>query len=210
MVMLALTASGCAQVLGVDDRQYDPTFESDGGVDPCQTYCATVEANCQGDRALFPSAASCPSVCSGLPPGVPGDTAGNSLACRLTQAELAAKTGEPSFYCPSAGPGGGSPAPGGGFVCGTNCDGYCALMEAFCPAERAALAEQSGSCLDACAKVPDVGGYNTQDFYSGDTLQCRLFHLTGAGIDPIHCKHASGEPPCATNASPDSGPLPGR
>jgi hypothetical protein len=113
------------------------------------------------------------------------------VQCRLGRAELAATTGEPSNYCFSAGPGGAG-------VCGSDCEGFCAVMSAKCT--------QLGSpaeCLESCSTVPDLSlppqneRYNTT-LQAGDSLQCRLFHVSAASIDPTgHCAHAAGMAPCS-------------
>jgi hypothetical protein len=156
----------------------------------CARYCDLVAANCSGANQQYASPAACLAVCGLLDPGQPGDLSGNTVSCRLRQAELAASTGEPANYCFSAGPGGAG-------SCGTDCEGYCSVMSAQC--------EQLGpeeACLRACADVPDLSRppqsikYNTTQ-QSGNSLQCRLYHVSAASLDPvIHCVHAAGLAVC--------------
>jgi hypothetical protein len=153
-------------------------------------YCDTVAANCTGTEEQYASTTACLAVCDLLDPGNPGDTSGNTVQCRLGRAQLAASTGEASNYCFSAGPGGAG-------VCGSDCEGYCSVMTPTC--------QQLGSvasCLQACALVPDLSGppsslkYNTS-MQSGNSLQCRLFHVSAASVDPVtHCTHAAGQSVC--------------
>jgi hypothetical protein len=156
----------------------------------CQQYCDVVAANCVGTDAQFASPLACLSVCALLPPGTPGDTSGNTVECRLSRAQLAATTGEPSNYCFSAGPGGAG-------SCGSNCDGFCAVMTQKCT-----QLGDDAACLQACAEVPDLSLGTPKQNYNiammdGDSLQCRLFHVSAASVDPVtHCIHAAGQAVC--------------
>jgi hypothetical protein len=156
----------------------------------CLDYCNTVQASCTGTSAQYASQIACLAVCEQLPPGTAGATTGNSVQCRIGRAQLAATTGEPANYCFSAGPGGGG-------VCGTDCEGYCTLMTAKCR-QLGTLSQ----CEASCSIVPDLSLPPTNLRYdasqqSGDSLQCRLFHVSAASVDPVgHCAHAAGETPC--------------
>jgi hypothetical protein len=169
-----------------------------GEVDPvvarasalCLEYCDTIMASCTGMNAQYASPNACLLVCELLEPGTPGSTSGNNVNCRLGRAELAASTGEGANYCYTAGPGGGN-------VCGQDCDSYCLLMTSKC--------DELGTfnqCTTACASVPDLSQPPTVQFYntsiqSGDSLQCRLFHASASTLDPVlHCPHAAGNAPC--------------
>lgn len=194
---------GCASVLGLPDREVDPTFTDgdagdgdggDGGTDSpaCVAYCAQVAKACVGPSAVYASEAVCLAVCAKLPAGSPETPTGNTIACRADQARLAETTGEVKLYCPAAGPGGGSGEDGGAPLCGTNCDGYCSLMAAIC----SSIFPTPQTCLESCLSAPDIGGYNVAQM-EGNTIQCRLYHVSAAtqGAD-VHCPHASGITPC--------------
>ena len=152
----------------------------------CNQYCDLVMASCIDPYRQYASRNSCLAVCSSLEPGQPG-VAGNTVECRLERAVLADDTGEPDRHCFSAGPGGAG-------ECGADCEGYCTLMTATC-SQLGSRAE----CLSACANVPDLS--QSQKFNvaitSGDSIQCRLFHVSAARLDPVtHCEHAAGAAPC--------------
>lgn len=162
----------------------------------CERYCDTVATACTGANEQYASLDACLAVCERLEPGAPGDLPGNTVECRLARAELAQRTGEAANYCYSAGPGGAG-------ACGDDCEGFCALMAETCPAAMGSFAE----CLPACEAVPNLSGapdfvtYNTA-VQDGNSVQCRLFHVTAATLDPIaHCVHAAGLAPCATPAA---------
>lgn len=156
----------------------------------CLDYCNTVQTSCTGKSAQYASQIACLAVCEQLPPGTAGAMAGNTVQCRVGRAKLAATTGEAANYCFSAGPGGGG-------VCGSDCEGYCTLMTAKCT-QLGTLSQ----CEASCSIVPDLSLPPTNLRYdasqqSGDSLQCRLFHVSAANVDPVgHCAHAAGDAPC--------------
>jgi hypothetical protein len=155
----------------------------------CETYCSTITAACTGSNEQYASPAACLAVCATLDPGVPGG-AGNTVECRLGRAALARDSGEADSYCHLAGPG------GGGF-CGSDCNGYCTIMTATCDA----LGDYE-ACMPVCERVPNLAEPPSTTFYdttmqAGDSLQCRLFHVTAATLDAFsHCDHAAGFAVC--------------
>ncbi|WP_437870115.1 hypothetical protein [Sorangium sp. So ce363] len=184
---------GCQAIAGIEDRTFDPGgAETGGGQAPvseqCASYCADVMANCTGEHQVYATLATCQGVCALLPEGDPLEPVDNTVACRARQAELAGATGEVGVHCPAAGPGGGG-------ECGSNCESYCALRAAACTLEVATEEE----CVAMCAGLKDVDKFDVIENHDGDTLQCRLVHVSSATVDPDeHCPHASLTPvqPC--------------
>ncbi len=166
-----------------------PSTVIDAVIPSCEQYCDAVMDACvtnEDERhAVYDSKYSCLKHCAQFPPGEPGDLSGNSLACRHAHALVALSfPGERQFECPAAGPGGDG-------VCGTNCEGYCSLMDGLCPETF------DGDCAAVCSAVPDLGGYDVSQI-EGNSLQCRFYHLGAATVSPqFHCAHAAGEQPCA-------------
>lgn len=79
------------------------------------------------------------------------------------------------------------------------CDGFCTDMMATCSGDNAQYASKD-ECLTSCAAFPTTG---TDGDTSGDTLQCREYHLGAAASDPAtHCSHAgeSGGGVCVSSA----------
>lgn len=214
---LCLCASACRQALGIEDAEVDPSLShaskgggattdltagaapggasSDGAggaadtFDICEHYCTAVTQNCRGAFAVYTSLDSCLHVCAALPEGMPGDRTGNSVQCRLHAAEVA--TDEVPHYCPIAGPGGNG-------VCGSNCESLCQLRDRLCASYKTG---DTAACLQACAKLPDLGTYSTDlsaKQYGGPHVQCRLYHLSAAAADDaeLHCTHVDGAMPC--------------
>jgi hypothetical protein len=168
-----------------------PTAGAGGGSDSlCATYCSQVQDGCTGDFAVYTSDSTCLGVCGALPAGSAGDEIGDTVECRLRQVTNAVETGEPDQHCPKAGPGGDG-------VCGQNCESYCVLLQSLCTAHFDATFDGLAACTAACADLPDVGGFSTA-INQGDSIQCRLWHVSAAAVDPsTHCPHAAGEGPCA-------------
>ncbi|WP_437586574.1 hypothetical protein [Sorangium sp. So ce1000] len=155
------------------------TSSSSGGGTPevsCSTYCTAIMANCTGDGVQYGSQESCEAFCANLPAGTAGDTTGNSLACRAYHADAA--KADALTHCIHAGPSGGG-------ACGTAIEAFCEVAPAACPdvyADKAACdAEAAG--FDAEAPYAGPGSM-------GDTLACRLYHLTEASALAVaHCPH---------------------
>lgn len=215
---LALVIAGCAQVLGLEDAEEDPTFtggaggrdagaggsanggmaEATGGAGGtaglalCEEYCATVMASCVDDHAVYNTLESCMGVCALLPEGDEADEIGNSIHCRLRNAQIAPT--EPSFYCPIVGPGGQG-------ICGTNCEALCTIVDNVCVDELQQW-PSAIACQNDCAEIQDLRTYTVAPeakLYQGPHVQCRLFHVSSAVVTDasIHCPHAGGDPPCA-------------
>lgn len=190
---LAFIAIGCFAAGCGDDTTSttggDMSIAHDmaGGTTPtCAAYCTKVQMNCTagsgdaGGHEQYTSATACNAYCTtaaGWPAGTSADTSGNTLGCRLYHAGAAAS--DPSTHCPHAGPTGGN-------VCGTWCDNYCQLMAKNCTGSNAVY--DAATCMTKCATIPTTGNVNDT---SGNSVQCRIYHLGAAAADPAtHCQHA--------------------
>lgn len=201
----------CASLVGIEDARLDPDSVGgsggtsaggqtggksgtpdagaggDGG-DPtlllCERYCTTVMKNCTGAVQVYESRAVCLRACRALEPGTPDDRSGNTVGCRFFHAKQIELIGDEATECPAAGPGGDG-------VCGTNCQGYCTLLQGLCPPALGA------ECSATCPALTDLGGFDISKS-SGLALQCRLYHVSAATLDPVlHCPHAVGAGPCS-------------
>jgi hypothetical protein len=125
-------------------------------------------------------ATTCNSYCTSVaawPVGMTGDTTGNTIGCRLYHAGAAAA--DPVLHCPHAGPTGGN-------TCGSWCDNYCQLMAKNCTGSNAVY--DAATCMTKCALIPTSGHVNDT---TGDSVQCRIYHLGAAAGDPVlHCPHS--------------------
>jgi len=205
---IVTSATSCARVVGIDDAQLDPNLGTGGSgsiSSLCSNYCDAVMANCQDTYSQYASRDACDGICGALEAqSLIGDPQhadiGNSLSCRLQKASAAGTLGEKYLYCPAAGPGGNG-------TCGTNCEGYCYLMKQMCPIEFAKdpLQNSLDSCLSVCGGLGTVdGGFNASQ-QSGNTINCRLYHVSAAAaaavsglqnLSATHCTHAAGANPC--------------
>ena len=177
-VTTLLGLAGCAAIVGIDDNTFDAAQPA---TKECQNYCSKALSGCTGDYAIYSTTEACLGVCAKLPPGDDLEPVGNTVACRSRQAGLAVTTMEPAPYCPAAGPGGAG-------VCGENCDSYCSLLQQTCPTEFS----RNPDCLHACSTLKDTGKFNLEADHSGDTIQCRLEHVSNATVQPTaHCPHSA-------------------
>jgi hypothetical protein len=191
--VLALAAVGalpsCNAVLGIEERELvvDETQELS-----CELYCETTAANCAGDFQQYESPATCMAMCEQLELGTLEDKSGDTVGCRLHNAELAASTGELADHCPLAGP-----ASGG--ACGDRCESFCAVFTASC-AGLSAVATDLETCRAFCSSSRDNPSWTPLDDQlrdHDDSIQCRLWHLANATLAPdVHCAHADGTVKC--------------
>jgi hypothetical protein len=147
----------------------------------CKEYCERVTGTCREQNAQYLTVEACLALCERLDFSVESDAGtSDALACRLAQARLAKSTGEPGSYCDQAGP-------GGGHSCGGECQNYCQLLADICPQDYAMVDD----CPAECAKLASRGTFEVLQDQQGNTVQCRLAHLTSATLDaPMHCPHA--------------------
>ncbi len=176
---LALVA--CFPTAGLDDAEDEELRQA-----TCQQYCVEVTEACTGNDAQFPNLGICETHCqewAAWPIGPEGNREFNDIQCRLSHAISAANGESVAANCVRAGPTGGN-------ACGTYCTNYCDLLAKNCADHPEVLLERS-ECLRQCAEL-DATGEPTAS--SGDTVQCRIHHLTLAAHSPprtneVHCPH---------------------
>jgi len=115
--------------------------------------------------------------------GTAGDTSGNSLACRIHHTAWSVATG----HCGHGNRFGGSVATD--FAClDSLVDPYCFLAQTYCSGPN----ELFGDLAECISTAQSYGVTGNLGDYTGDTIQCRLYHLELAAGDPaVHCPHAS-------------------
>jgi hypothetical protein len=169
---------------------------SEGPEPSCSAYCVLVTAGCKDDQQQYASLTDCLQLCARLPAGDAGDTETNTVACRQYYAGGPVKTDAPA-YCPVAGPFGGG-------VCGDRCTAFCGLALSACPASSSSAPYASyPDCQTACANYPykntladggvDSGAPQSLGPASGDTLNCRLFHMQRAILDGAECANLGAD-----------------
>jgi hypothetical protein len=188
--LIALALGACHQIAGIEDRVLDPN-PSDGGASgrdvpsaQCQSYCSAVMSACSAEHAVYSGEEMCLAVCALLDPGDLLEPVGNTVACRAKQADLAKR--EPEDHCKSAGPGGNG-------VCGSDCDAYCQLFAKACADDDEYKSESA--CLKACGGLTDLDRFDLVADHEGDSIECRLVHVSSATLKPAdHCSHAPVPP----------------
>jgi hypothetical protein len=184
--------------------EYLPSTNPEGGAstDPCLDLCSQYLSRNLGTYAPP----------SGPEPAV--ETGSGTLACRLWHAHAAASMKHPEIHCRHAGPLGSE-------LCGDPCTAFCNLDFSYCVDDNNVQAYSSQSqCESACidsmgaAVASDAGFSYSQDIgdlvddsgtqiSSGNTLNCRLWHLETSvqeGMPAEHCWHTaypSMNPPAA-------------
>lgn len=168
------------------DFALEPNARAPASPSSCDEYCDSVMSACQEQHSVYASLQMCLAVCAMFEPGSAEDPTGNTFACRALHAQLA--QAQPEQECSAAGPGGGE-------RCGSDCDAYCSLYPRVCPEEAHEQASDEADCLASCAALVDQPSLDVQRDHGGDTIECRLVHLSSASVMPsIHCAHARLEP----------------
>jgi hypothetical protein len=207
LVATLFGALACNAVLGIGAATEDQTIPSDkdgsadasGGGDagphgtPCDRYCSSIMTNCTGNNQEYLSTEVCLAMCAHFEPGLPDDVSQDSLACRNYHAGAAA--GDPNFHCRHAGPLGGG-------VCGNEpCAPYCLLDFVLCGGlPTPPFSGGESGCRNECIgkftylTAGDAGDITLE---SGNTLNCRLYHLesaynpTSSSAVTTHCPHTA-------------------
>jgi hypothetical protein len=169
-------ALGCGEVVPLGDV----------GSTLCTSMCDAVMTNCVGSLQVYETREKCMGVCKLLPVGDPSEPQGtDTVECRLHFAELVPGSSleDALTHCRSAGP--------EGVECGGGCQSYCLLYEKACGQIECGTMD---NCIAKCGALRDRMEYNVIDDYEGNSLQCRLVHLSNASIVPggqPHCGHAN-------------------
>lgn len=152
-------------------------------VDPregeCDDYCALVIEHCSGTgHTQYGDLDTCLATCASMPLGDPAVHTGHTIACRTFAAATAERDAD---LCTQAGPGGDG-------TCGGNCESFCAIADEICTGANQVF-DSVAACMTACAAFDATVVYELEQ-QSGDTLACRIYHLTAASNDPdFHCPH---------------------
>jgi hypothetical protein len=173
------------------DSGTDTGTTTDGGSEAglavsCANYCNIIATNCTAANQEYVNNATCLAMCANMTPGTAGDTSGDTLACRQYHAGAAA--GNAALHCRHAGFSGAD-------TCGTShCAAFCKQDIALCGGQTTPPYASQADCETKCAAYPYVAatGGDTA-LTSGNTMQCRLYHLEaaygGGAATTTHCPH---------------------
>jgi hypothetical protein len=161
----------------------DPSGGTGGGTAlSCDTYCDTIASACE-DNPQYPDDASCLAACAAFPEGTYADGDG-SLGCHQYHSDAAVS--DPDLHCGHAGP------MGDGQCAADPCENFCVIAPAICPGVYAS----TDVCEKVCAGF-DVGEFSVDPPATGNTLGCRMYHLTVAAINEdeagVHCAHTAAD-----------------
>lgn len=192
---LGVPLGSCESIAGIPER----TLRTDA--DPCETYCQMSSELCTGEYAIFHNETDCANTCATY--------SDEELKCRRDELEeiKQSRSNEAPAKCAGASISGGPKKCGG-----DACHNYCKAMGQVCgeahPEQGVAYSAADGSnsdeCVRQCSVIPNrekmagrAASENTFDLkkdHEGDTIQCRLVHLTLASTSPKladeHCAHA--------------------
>lgn len=176
----------------IEERKYSLQL------DDCSDYCDRLETNCAGSNRVYEHRDACMATCMLMDYGGDiGDSTADTLTCRLDRL----RAGIESPQCSLVGPGGGG-------ACGSNCKALCALRAKVCrgfPSESDPTdITDLDKCENDCAALTDRQDMDASGIdLSGDTVQCRLLHISQAAISPEeaakHCSHTQIRPPPGEN-----------
>ena len=181
-----------AIIPGLESVCVDPATEAP----TCSEYCNLVMVTCTAELAVYESVAECEAVCAALPPGTTGDRTENTVGCRKYHSYSSAA--DPNTHCAHTGPGGDGHCGLDGSVSTGNCDSYCILLGAACPAELQAMGGEDG-CKASCKSLDGAladSKYAVTPVPSGDNLQCRFYQLSKTLTGTPSCAAAVGGAPC--------------
>lgn len=166
----------------------------------CDKYCDLVTTNCTGANAQYASREECARFCEHLPltektrtGAGPDEKEAASVACRQYWADSPSKT-SPDSYCLAAGPFGGN-------SCGDRCTAFCDILLSACSPDAGNDSPYAdrGECVTACTAFTyrdagtDGGGEGPNGPDAGDSLNCRLWELRAAVMNPAKCAYLRRE-----------------
>src|SRR5262249_236935 len=135
----------------VEERVFDPQLAT------CTEYCDVVERKCPDPYKVYDRHDACMAVCQQMDPGdyLGGSDNKNTLACRLQKVETLEF--DPETECPQVGPGGGG-------VCGNDCEAFCKLRQQICTDVPNQTYEEdlssTDTCLHNCNALPNLASFN--------------------------------------------------
>jgi hypothetical protein len=150
--------------------------------------------SCAGVNAQYVDDADCAAVCAALPIGPGPSSTADDLGCREFHAALAGSN--QMTHCPHAGPFGGD-------ACGTHCDAFCRINAAVCGSGAGKPYASVATCMTACAGYARGQHVSAAGPISGDSFDCRAWHLLKAAQDS-----ASAATQCPNTAPSGAGAFP--
>lgn len=185
----------------------------------CASYCALIQTACTGPTQQYATMDECMTACQYIP--VDDQGSGNTLLCHYDHA-LNALAVDAGGYGLGANPHCWHAGPYGWGVCGTQCEDFCAIVTSYCTPDGGFAPESgtppyasSADCLTSCPGFagiadsgsavvivdgsPNTSSYSSAGPFSGNTLDCREYHLGAAlqstMLQQMHCNHPGANSP---------------
>jgi hypothetical protein len=137
----------------------------------CENYCSLLSNTCEGSDAVFGSGAECMTACAMYATdGIPGETAGDTVQCRLYHGGIPADM-SPAAHCPHT-------APDGGGVCVFDTMGFDFRTD---PIEAFTRVDRMGMPAVSTALVSNKNVYNDGDPTDDAALMYATEMLTNLG-----------------------------
>lgn len=156
-----------------------------GGGHDCVSYCDLMTSGCPD---AYHDSTECLDLCAAYqwPVGTLASS-GNTILCRTFYGMLAMT--QPALhdrYCLAAGASSGSGVPENDGDCASVCRIYCEAASNICPELL------NGQSVTTCARDCRGGPRAAMlPIYSGDTLDCRIYWIGRAAMDPSLCVEGS-------------------
>jgi hypothetical protein len=208
---LALLLSGGVSLLFcslgaciIEERNYDDHLRL------CSEYCRLVGERCQGEYKVYDYPEQCMAVCQHMDPGglnLGASDNANTVTCRIEKLQETEFDARPEQNCPKVGPGGDG-------YCGDDCDSFCSLRQQVCSGVAGQTYEDDlldlAKCKSNCQAVPKLSTFDAGRDQKGDSLQCRLVHVSEAAVSSakaaVHCLHTQTVPKAASSFPCSDGP----
>ena len=192
-----LVLAGCELIAGIPDVRMEADNPGPSEASGCAAFCELAYSLCDEQFTIY-QAQACASACALY--------SDEDRKCRENELKKlqASNPNERYLYCPRAS------LSGGGVCGGTPCANYCDAMSKVCAdyvEDNLMYPDAEGNhaetCETKCGVIPNKedsrlgAGESSFDIiadHEGDTIQCRLVHLTLATQDDDfaseHCAHA--------------------
>lgn len=156
--------------------------QAESGQPTCVAYCAAIMAACNASNQQYSDMPDCMNSCLAFPVGQSGDNLVDTLGCRSAHAAMAAASAaDAAIHCVHAGP-------GGDFICGDNCSGYCDIVMMYCTAANAAkVYDTRDQCLSDCGMRVETTSYTAGApgrTTMGNEIGCLLYYAQMASAAP--------------------------
>ena len=196
LTLLAFVVAGCNAILGYDSATLETVVvnagEDAGNPQSCNAYCTNIMANCTGENAEYINAFVCMQMCAQFIQASRATRPATvwRAASGIRRPQRAIPPSTVVTRVRSAGACAGR----------IRCSPFCTLDVALCSTQPSPPYTGESACDSACDAFQYDQATNDGDLVesSGNTLNCRLYHLESAydTVDnaqatSVHCPHTA-------------------